>query len=208
MDGPVLVLRVVLALACVVGLIWLASRKLGGAQGRRKLTAPEMQVVSRQVFGRHSGVAVLAVGNRRLLLGYGEQQVTMLTELAPVADTAPHPAGLSLAPAAGSGSTSGAAGGGALSGSRRAGAAGAQGPLLAAVPVARPELDIDAVLAQARVDAGREPVARDAEHPAAPSPALDGTHGQAKAGALDGSILSPSTWRRAINVLQDRTVRR
>ncbi|MCC2307254.1 flagellar biosynthetic protein FliO [Cellulomonas chengniuliangii] len=207
MDGPVLVLRVALALACVVGLIWLASRKLGGVQGRRKLTAPEMQVVSRQVFGRHSGVAVLAVGNRRLLLGYGEQQVTMLTELAPVADTAPHPAGLSLA-AGGSGSTPGTAGGGSLPGSRRASAASAAAPLLAAVPAARPELDIDAVLAQARLDAVREPAAGDAEPSAVPSPALDGPHGTAKAGPLDGSILSPSTWRRAINVLQDRTVRR
>ncbi|WP_066585298.1 flagellar biosynthetic protein FliO [Cellulomonas timonensis] len=202
MDGPVLVLRVVLALACVVGLIWLASRKLGGAQGRRKLTAPEMQVVSRQVFGRHSGVAVLAVGNRRLLLGYGEQQVTMLTELAPVADTAPH-----LVSAHGHAVADTASG---PLGARRAG----QAPVLAAVPSPpspsspRPDLDIDAVLAQARVDAGRPAPSADR------AGAGDRAVGEQAAvdlvakGPLDGSILSPATWRRAVNVLQDRTVRR
>ncbi len=196
MDGLVLVLRVVLALACVVGLIWLASRKLGGAQGRRKLTAPEMQVVSRQVFGRHSGVAVLAVGNRRLLLGYGEQQVTMLTELAPVADTASHLAAGSSPTA--TGPHAGAAGHGS-SATQRGGAA----PLLSAVPSARPTLDIDAVLAQARIDAGHA-----APAPAEPSIPEPGADGPRASGALDGSILSPTTWRRAISVLQDRTVRR
>ncbi|MDM8083377.1 flagellar biosynthetic protein FliO [Cellulomonas cellasea] len=206
MDGPLLVLRVALALACVLGLIWLASRKLGGAQGRRKLTAPEMQVVSRQVFGRHSGVAVLAVGNRRLLVGYGEQQVTMLTELAPVADTAPHAAHSmaeagSVAASGSSGGSGGSGGSGSVA-ARRVGAA----PALAAVPAPRPDLDIDAVLAQARIDATR-PTAPADRADAAPASERTASEPAAR-GPLDGSILSPATWRRAVGVLQDRTVRR
>lgn len=204
MDGPVLVLvlRVALSLACVVGLIWLASRKLGGARGRRKLTAPEMQVVSRQVFGRHSGVAVLAVGNRRLLVGYGEQQVTMLTELAPVADTAPHAApGHSHADSHGAHGAS-ASGGGSVA-ARRVGPATA----LSAVPAPRPDLDIDAVLAQARIDATRvAPADRAGAAAVAAEPAV--APEPAAMGPLDGSILSPATWRRAVGALQDRTVRR
>lgn len=200
MDEPLLVLRVALALGCVVGLIWLASRKLGGAQGRRKLAAPEMQVVSRQVFGRHSGVAVLAVGNRRLLVGYGEQQVTMLTELAPVADTAPHVAH-SVAEAGGAAASGGSGGSGSVA-ARRVGPA----PALAAVPAARPGLDIDAVLAQARIDATRPAAPADRADAA---PAAERTASEPAArGPLDGSILSPATWRRAVGVLQDRTVRR
>ena len=94
MDGAgfLLLLRVALSLACVVGLIWFAGRRLSGNQARRTPAGPTMRVVGRQALGRHAGVAVVAIGNRRLLLGYGEQQVTMLTELAPVMEPAPLPA--------------------------------------------------------------------------------------------------------------------
>lgn len=83
MDTLVLGLRVLLALACVVGLIWVLARRAGWGKGRRRPAGPAVEVVGRQALGRHAGVAVIAVGNRRLLLGYGEQNVTMLTELAP-----------------------------------------------------------------------------------------------------------------------------
>lgn len=80
-----LVARVVLSLACVVGLIWFAGRKLSGGSGRaRTENEHEIRVVGRQGMGRHAGVAVVAIGTRRILVGYGEQQVTMLTELGPV----------------------------------------------------------------------------------------------------------------------------
>lgn len=80
-----LVARVVLSLACVVALIWFAGRKLSGGSGRvRSENEHEVRVVGRQGMGRHAGVAVVAIGNRRILVGYGEQQVTMLTELGPV----------------------------------------------------------------------------------------------------------------------------
>ncbi|GAA3795476.1 flagellar biosynthetic protein FliO [Cellulomonas soli] len=90
MEGPLLVLRVLLALVCVVGIIWYAGRRLGGqAQARRASHEPSVRLVGRQTIGRHNGVAVLAVGTRRILVGYGDTQVTMLTELDPVEEEAP-----------------------------------------------------------------------------------------------------------------------
>ncbi len=83
MEPVVLGLRVLLALACVIGLIWVLARRAGWGRGRRRPAGPAVEVIGRHAFGRHAGVAVVAVGDRRLLLGYGEQNVTMLTELDP-----------------------------------------------------------------------------------------------------------------------------
>lgn len=198
MDGAgfLLLLRVALSLACVVGLIWFAGRRLSGNQARRTPAGPTMRVVGRQALGRHAGVAVVAIGNRRLLLGYGEQQVTMLTELAPVMEPAPLPA--AARPAAAPASSLPAA-------------RVTPESLLSGQPSARPALDIDALLAQARVDA-ESPAASEALAPTqavtvpAPRPAVDAV--PVARGALDGSILSLDTWRRALATLQDRTVRR
>ncbi|WP_329677833.1 flagellar biosynthetic protein FliO [Cellulomonas sp.] len=192
-----LLLRVALSLACVVGLIWFAGRRLSGSQARRTPAGPTMRVVGRQALGRHAGVAVVAIGNRRLLLGYGEQQVTMLTELAPVMEPAPLPVAPRSAAAAPASS---------LPAARVT-----PESLLSGQPSARPALDIDALLAQARVDA--EPLAASealaptvAATVPAPRPAVDGV--PVARSALDGSILSLDTWRRALETLQDRTVRR
>ncbi|MBB2924195.1 flagellar biosynthetic protein FliO [Cellulomonas cellasea] len=246
-DGPVLLLRVLVSLLCVVGLIWVVARKVGATPGRRLPAGPSLQVVSRQSLGRHAGVAVLAVGNRRLLLGYGEQQVTMLTELAPVLDTAPTPGREVATRPAGT----------ALPASLTAFVAARRGgrPTAAAVPadvpvtppvaddvLLRAPLDIDALLAgaptapatatsaapvagvpatdpvgapahdaaPASAPAAARPTAP-APGAAAPAPARPATSAvptQATTSALDGSILSPATWRRAVTSLQERTVRR
>ncbi|ROS25770.1 flagellar biosynthetic protein FliO [Cellulomonas sp. PhB150] len=92
MDTVMLAARVLLSLACVIGLIWFAGRRLGGPRRVRAQREAEVRLVGKQSVSRHSGVAVVAVGNRRLLVGYGDQQVTMLTELAPVVEAAPAPA--------------------------------------------------------------------------------------------------------------------
>ncbi|PVU83395.1 hypothetical protein DDP54_10735 [Cellulomonas sp. WB94] len=200
MDGSgfLLLLRVALSLACVVGLIWFAGRRLSGTQARRTPAGPTMRVVGRQALGRHAGVAVVAIGNRRLLLGYGEQQVTMLTELSPVIEPGPLPVAARSAAAAPAGLPA---------------ARVAPESLLSGQPSARPALDIDALLAQARVDAeapavseAHAPTALDTSAVPAPRPAADGV--PVARGALDGSILSLNTWRRALTTLQDRTVRR
>jgi flagellar protein FliO/FliZ len=88
-EGAVLVLRTLVALACVVGIIWYGARRLGAVRDRAQAGEAPVRLVGRHALGRHAGVAVLAVGERRLLLGYGEQQVTLLTELDPVAAAAP-----------------------------------------------------------------------------------------------------------------------
>ncbi|WP_169166378.1 flagellar biosynthetic protein FliO [Cellulomonas taurus] len=81
MDTLVLAARTALALACVLGLIWVVARKAGWGKAGRRAAGPAIEVVGRQALGRHAGVAVLAIGERRLLVGFGEQQVTMLSEL-------------------------------------------------------------------------------------------------------------------------------
>lgn len=92
MVSTMLVLRVLLALTCVVGLIWFLGRRFGGGPSQRSSREHVVSLVGRQSVGRHTGVAVVAVGNRRLLVGYGEQQVTLLTELGPVVEMPPAPA--------------------------------------------------------------------------------------------------------------------
>lgn len=89
MDGVLLAARVLLALACVVGLVWYLARRFGRARVSDTSREAQLHLVTRQALGRHAGVAVVAVGNRRLLVGYGEQHVTMLTEIAPVPDLPP-----------------------------------------------------------------------------------------------------------------------
>ncbi|WP_159810273.1 flagellar biosynthetic protein FliO, partial [Cellulomonas citrea] len=84
MDTVWLLLRVTLSLAVVLGLVWIAGRRLSGSRASRRSDEPNVQVIDRSSLGRHAGVAVLAVGNRRILVGYGEQRVEMLTELTPV----------------------------------------------------------------------------------------------------------------------------
>ncbi|MBF0689175.1 MAG: flagellar biosynthetic protein FliO [Cellulomonas sp.] len=88
MDELLLVGRVLLSLACVVGLVWYLARRFGAARPARDDREPSVRVVDRQQLSRTAGVAVVAVGSRRLLVGFGEQQVTMLTELRPVAEAA------------------------------------------------------------------------------------------------------------------------
>lgn len=86
MSAAMLVLRVLVSLACVLGIVWYASRRLGARRAASSSREPSVRLVDRQQLGRHAGVAVVAVGNRRLLVGFGEQQVTMLTELSIVPD--------------------------------------------------------------------------------------------------------------------------
>lgn len=205
MDSVVLGLRVLLALACVIGLIWVLARRAGWGKGRRRPAGPAVQVVGRQALGRHAGVAVLAVGDRRLLLGYGEQNVTMLTELDPApaeeldaADDAPAAAPLTL----------GALAAAVLPTPRRsravrtdAGFAEALTAAHAAVAVADPADPADPA-APAEPGVPAEPGA-----PAAPA-ATTSVEVTVPAGALHGSVLAPSTWKQAVAALRERTVRR
>lgn len=77
-----LAVRMVVSLAVVVGLLLLIARF---SQKRFKgRTGSPLQVLHRQSLSRSSGVALVSVGGRMLLLGTTDQQVQMLTEIDPV----------------------------------------------------------------------------------------------------------------------------
>jgi flagellar protein FliO/FliZ len=74
-------IRLLGSLAVVVGLLVLLARLVN-----RRFKAPAgaaVQVVCRQSLTRSSGVAVVTVGTRVLVLGTTEQQVTLLAEVEP-----------------------------------------------------------------------------------------------------------------------------
>ena len=81
MDTALLALRVALSLACVLGLIWFAGRRLQGAAGLRKPRTVPMTVLGRQTLVKGAGLALVEVAGRVLLLGVGEQGVRVLVEL-------------------------------------------------------------------------------------------------------------------------------
>lgn len=88
-SSVVLVLRVAVSLAAVLGLLWWLARRTGarpagrGGSLLRPRTTVQLAVVGRQSLGGRSSVALVAVGERRLLLGVSEHGVTLLTEVAP-----------------------------------------------------------------------------------------------------------------------------
>ena len=234
MDTVVLGLRVLLALACVIGLIWVLARRAGWGKGRRRPAGPAVEVVGRQALGRHAGVVVVAVGERRLLLGYGEQNVTMLTELDAVADEETAEDGAD-APAAPAPLTLGALAAAVLPTPRRARgavavpqatAADATTPVADAAPAFEDALA--AATAASSASAAALAAASSASGPGAAVPGLVGLEvaavdparierlaapaaGAPQAaphGALHGSVLAPSTWKQAVAVLRERTVRR
>ena len=93
-SSVVLVARVAVSLACVLGLLWWLARRTGGRPGTgkgkgarggllRARTAIPLAVVGRQSLGGRTSVALVAVGERRLLLGVSEHGVTLLTEVEP-----------------------------------------------------------------------------------------------------------------------------
>lgn len=76
-----LAVRLVGSLAVVVGLMLLIARTVN-----RRFKAPSgatIQVVHRQALGRGTGVAVVSIGTRVLVIGTTEQQVTLLAEVEP-----------------------------------------------------------------------------------------------------------------------------
>jgi len=78
-ETLVLTVRVAVSLALVLGLLWFLSRRLGGA-GSAPRRLP-ITVLGRQTLGRRSGVAVVEVAGRTLVLGISDANVQLLTEL-------------------------------------------------------------------------------------------------------------------------------
>jgi flagellar protein FliO/FliZ len=85
-----MMLRLVLALVVVLGLLggfaWLARKRPGALGGLRK--AGPIDVVARQQLSRTSSVQIVRLGDRAVVLGVTDSQVTYLTEgdLSDIAD--------------------------------------------------------------------------------------------------------------------------
>lgn len=237
MDTAVLALRTVLALVVVVGLVVVLGRVLddraaGRTQGgivsrllspvkamlpggptapRRRRQAAVLTVVGRQALGPKASVAVVDVGDQRLVLGVSEAGVTLLTSMqAPEPETEPaaepEPA-VETVPAA------------EPVPEREDEAAGfdevfagivAQG---SGSPVAEgPRLEKTAVQATAATAATVEVTAPQPKTALQPTSAAGkttaGTVGKTTAAsAVAGSVLSPDTWRQAVAAVQSRNRR-
>ncbi len=81
MNGSLLgvLLRLVLALAVVLLLMWVAARILRNVAGGRNTGV--LELVARQPLGRTSSVAVLRVADQALVVGVTDGKVTLLTEV-------------------------------------------------------------------------------------------------------------------------------
>ncbi len=76
MDTLLLVLRVGLSLAAVLGLLWWLSRRMRATASTRRREG--LAIVGRQQLGRRSGIAMVEASGRRLVVGYTDQGITLL----------------------------------------------------------------------------------------------------------------------------------
>ncbi len=79
--------RMVLALALVLGLLWVFSkvgrgRSTGGRLGRTLpgVDAGRIEIIDRRSLGRHSSIAVVRAAGRIVVVGQTPQQVSVLLE--------------------------------------------------------------------------------------------------------------------------------
>jgi flagellar protein FliO/FliZ len=192
MDTALLGLRVALSLACVLGLIWFAGRRLQGTAGVRRQRSVPLTVLGRQSLGKGAGIALVEVAGRVLLLGVGEGGVRLLTEVEVPAEPE--------APAAPARQTE--RGTEVREELDLAVVAATDRSVLVAVPTD----EVPAPVADP-TSAAAQQYAEDTARMAALAGLASGRSASA-AGALQGSALSPDTWRRAVDVVQRRTARR
>jgi flagellar biosynthetic protein FliO len=82
----VLFARLIFSLAVVIGLMWVAAnvlRKRGfsGANPRRGPRGPQVDLVARRALGRNAAIAVVRVGDRSMVVGITDHQVTNLGDV-------------------------------------------------------------------------------------------------------------------------------
>lgn len=168
MDYAGQAIRLVLSLAVVLALMWLAARVLKGRAVRGG--GDVVTVLGRAQLARGASVAVVRVADRALIVGVTEQRIALLSETPATA----------LAPAAEAASTVSPAG------------------TVVAMPAgANSALTINA---RTGVQSGTHTGTAQAGGPDAGTARSDGP--------LAGSVLSPQTWKQAVEVLRERTVRR
>jgi len=256
MDTAVLALRTVLALVVVVGLVVVLGRVLddraagrtqdgivsrllspfrallpgrSAAPKQRRRPAAVLTVVGRQGLGPKASVAVVDVGDQRLVLGVSEAGVTLLTSMqAPAVEAEPVEVVEAVPTAATSLVKRGATPGTApvvTSDTAPVVAAGTPAPTPTptepAAPVAFDEVFAGIVAQQPEGAQGATPgLAPDASDAAATEPVAaqliatqpvatqpTGTAAPVSTSLVAGSVLSPATWRQAVSAVQSRTRR-
>lgn len=257
MDTAVLALRTVLALVVVVGLVVVLGRVLddraagrtqdgivsrllspfrallpgrSAAPKQRRRPAAVLTVVGRQGLGPKASVAVVDVGDQRLVLGVSEAGVTLLTSMqAPAVEAEPVEVVEAVPTAATSLVKCGATPGTApvVTSDTAPVVASDTAPVVAAstpaptptepaAPVAFDEVFAGIVAQQPEgaqgATAGLAPVASDAAatEPVATQPTgtqSTGTAAPVSTSLVAGSVLSPATWRQAVSAVQSRTRR-
>ena len=85
MDALAALGRMSVSLVAVLGLVWLVTRWLRRSRGA---AGGGVSVLSRTPIGAKAGVAVVRVGERALVVGVTEHQVSLLTEV-PLEEVAP-----------------------------------------------------------------------------------------------------------------------
>jgi flagellar protein FliO/FliZ len=78
-ETLVLVLRVALSLGVVLLLLWFLARRFGGRAGAGR--AVPIDVLGRRSLGRRSGVAVVEIAGRVLVLGVSDNGVRLVADL-------------------------------------------------------------------------------------------------------------------------------
>lgn len=222
MDTALLVLRVVLSLGLVLGVMWFVARRVGRRPAASRGVA--LDVVGRRSLGRRSGVAVVDVEGRRLVLGVSDTGVRLVADLGevpaepvpPVRALPPRPARTAttdfaavlaaheadgpkpaaLAPAAAAPRRASAARGAATAG--RASSARVAAAATAERPTAPAARRRPAHRGEPAPAPARRVVARVVAPPALPASPLAGN-------PLTGSVLDRATWTRARAVLTGRT---
>ncbi|WP_309649218.1 flagellar biosynthetic protein FliO [Nocardioides sp.] len=183
-----LVVRLVFSLAVVLGLLLLTAR-LGARRFKGRAGSP-VRVLHRQALSRTSSVTVVTVGSRVLVLGTTEQQVRVLAELDPheledLGDTGDTGSEVDLAPVAHlvSAPTTSSAGFATLLHDQLEAPAAPTPPSPGRHAAPRSHA------------AQRRTASRRAAPPSTTAPAE---------GALAGSVLSPQTWRQALQAVSGR----
>lgn len=173
MDTLILVARVGLSLVAVLALLWWFSRRMQRSTTLKRRRRESLVVLGRQQLGGKAGVAIIEASGRRLVVGYGENGVSLIHDAGdvPVEDDEQ-------------------------------------------VPTSRDDLDLE-LFDLTGPAAGENLGAPDAPAPAriaAPvhtrSTSARKSDAQRHRTPLDGSILAPDTWRKAVVAAQEWTTRR
>lgn len=80
MDTAAMLARVAFSLAVVIGLMWVLAKFMRGKSAAQRSTG-SLSVVTRMSVGRRSSIAVLAVGDRHLVVGVTDEHINLLADL-------------------------------------------------------------------------------------------------------------------------------